>query len=1221
MRKAEFRSLMEKRVLLLDGAMGTMIQRRGLEGNDLLCLTHPEEIAAIHKEYVEAGADIIETNTFNANRLSMADYGMSGRVGEIARKGAEIARKVADAAGRRVLVAGSVGPTGHTASMSPDVTDPALRDVDFDLLADVFDEQIGALIEGGVDLILLETCFDTINLKSAIEGARRAMRRLGKELPVMVSATVSDKSGRVLSGQTLEALVVSLSTFPEVVTLGLNCSFGPEEIESHVRRLAATAPFHISCHPNAGLPDIDGKYSATPELFAEAVRPLLEDGVVNIIGGCCGTTPDHIRKLKEMIPVAKVHHPALVAPGSHFSGLEPLSSSDGFVVVGERCNVAGSRKFLRLIGEKNYEEAIRIARKQVADGAMVVDVNLDDPLIDAPAEMTRFLNMLGAEPDVARVPVMIDSSNWEVIERGLKALQGKGIVNSISLKEGEEEFLRKAKRISELGGAMVVMAFDEKGQADMFERKIEVCGRSYRLLTEAGINPCDIIFDPNIMAIATGIEEHNYYARDFIRAAEWIKQNLPGAMVSGGVSNLSFAFRGNDPLRKAMHAVFLHHARKAGLDMAIVNPAARLKYEDIEEGLRQLLDDVILARRPEAFEELSVYAMSHLPEKGKASQGGKKEKPADRSLIPVDSRIEEAIIDGNGEFIEADIREKISEGATPAEIINGPLMGGMEEVGRRFGDGRMFLPQVVKTARTMKEAVELLRPLMKSDTEADAPRRGTVVIATVKGDVHDIGKNIVGIVLECNNFRVVDLGVMVEAERIVDAAVEEKADIVCLSGLITPSLGEMAAVARLMEERGLRVPLIVGGAATSPLHTALKLAPLVDFPVIHARDASQNPVIAARLLDPSESEEYVASVKEEYDRLSSGRDDKESGLMPIEEARKHPQPVSWNHEVIAPATPLGQEVTLEFKVSDIATLINWRYFFLAWRLTGKFVETFPWDLAEADVEEWKSSLPEEECAKANEALELYRRARRLLDKVKDKVVARGVVKFLPAWSEEDDIVVLTEPLAENSSESEWKLMRLPMLRSQKADSERYCPSLTDLVAPHDIVDIKEDATDFIGFFGVTATVPDHDCDGGECDCGDPILTQTIGDRFAEAAAECQHWLVRTQLWGYAQDEGFDAERLKREEYRGIRPAVGYPSLPDQLLNLEIAKILPLGQIGVTMTENGAMSPSSSICGLYIAHPAAKYFAIGKIGRDQLEDYSGRRGIPSDRLASMLGKYV
>ena len=1211
---SDFRNLLSQRVLILDGAMGTMIQRRGLEGNDLLCLTHPDDIAAIHQEYVDAGADIIETNSFNANRLSMADYGMAHRVAEIARASAEIARRVADRAPRQVLVAGSVGPTSHAASLSPDVADPALRDVDFDLLADVYDEQIGALIEGGIDLILLETCFDTLNLKAALEGARRAMERSGRRLPVMVSATVSDKSGRILSGQTLEALAVSLSTAPEVVSLGLNCSFGPDEIAAHIRRLAAAAPYYISCHPNAGLPDIEGNYSATPESFAASLRPLLEEGILNIAGGCCGTTPDHIRALAEMRDNAVPHQPAPRPDTNLFSGLEPLDSASGFVVVGERCNVAGSRKFLRLVNEKSYDEAMQIAVKQVRDGAMAVDVNLDDPLLDAPAEMTHFLNLLASEPEVARVPVMIDSSSWEVVERGLKGLQGKGIVNSISLKEGEETFLDKARKIARLGGAMVVMAFDEKGQADTFERKCEVCGRSYRLLVDAGINPRDIIFDPNVMAVATGIPEHNLYARDFIRATRWIKENLPGAMVSGGVSNLSFAFRGNDPLRRAMHAVFLHHAREAGMDMAIVNPAARLGYEDIDPELRALLDDVILARREEAADELSAYALAHMPEKKKPA-AAKPAKPSARSELPVDTRLEDAIIAGDGQYLEADLREKMDAGAAPAEIINGPLMRGMEEVGRRFGEGSMFLPQVVKTARVMKQAVDFLRPFMKSDSDESAPKRGKIVIATVKGDVHDIGKNIVGIVLECNNFEVVDLGVMVEAEKIVDTAVAENADMVCLSGLITPSLGEMAVVARLMAERGLGKPLIVGGAATSPLHTAMKLAPLVDFPVIHARDASQNPVIAARLLDPESRGEYLEAVRSEQASLLGKREEKQ--LTPLEEARRHPASVDWeSYEAMPPAAGLGGEVQVEFKAYDLEQLINWRYFLHAWRLSGRFVENFPWTLADEDVAAWEETLIPEEKAKAEEALELYRKAKSLLAEIAGKVVARGIVRFLPAWSESDDIVVMTSPKGADGG----NIRRLPTLRAQTPDMHGEYPALSDFVAPAGIVSAEEGVTDFIGFFGVTASMPAHECKGGDCACGDPIIQQTLTDRLAEAAAESLHWLVRTQIWGYDEYEGFDADRVKREDYRGIRPAVGYPALPDQLLNLEIARLVDLGEIGIEMTENGAMSPSSSICGIYISHPDARYFSVGKIGADQTADYARRRGLDVEKVKSALGKY-
>lgn len=1206
----ELKDILRRGVLVLDGAMGTMIQRLGLGeeefrgerfaewpgmlrgNNDLLCLTRPDDIAAIHRAYVEAGADIISTNSFNSNALSMADYGMEGLVPEMARRAAEIARGVVDSASRRILVAGSVGPTNHAASLSPDVSDPSARDVTFAELSEAFFVQIKALISGGVDLLLMETVYDTLNLKAALDGARRAMEDAGREIAVMVSATIADKSGRILSGQTIDALVNTVSGCPFVVSIGLNCSFGPVEMASHIRHLAEVSPLFTSCHPNAGLPDIYGNYKSTAPDFGRAMWPLLRDGILNIVGGCCGTDPEYIARLRSLADNAVVHSPVEEDKGMRLAGLEGFSSvGQGFITVGERCNVAGSRKFLRLIKEGNFEEALRIAKKQIEDGAQIIDINFDDALLDAPAEMVRFLNFAGAEPDVARVPFMLDSSGWDVIEAGLMSVQGKPIVNSISLKQGEDEFVRRAVRISQLGAAVVVMAFDEKGQADTYERRIEICARAYRILTEkVGFNPEDIVFDPNVMAIATGIPEHNYYARDFIRATKWIKENLPEAKVSGGVSNLSFSFRGNNPLREAMHSVFLHHARLDGMDMAIINPAAMPDYYGIESGLRVLLDDVILARRPEAAEELSQYAMSHLPDKGEE----KKTAAIDRSAVPVDTRLEEAIIHGDSEFLQTDLEEKLASGASPEEIVNNTLMSAMEEVGRRFGEGRMFLPQVVKTARVMKEAVAFLRPLMNAGHDTSAKSAGKIVIATVKGDVHDIGKNIVSIVLECNNFEVVDLGVMVEAERIVNAAAETGADIVCLSGLITPSLAEMAHVARLMEERGLNIPLIVGGAATSPRHTALKIAPLVSFPVVHARDASQNPLIAARLISPDTKEEYISEINSSNRSMSESDDMTESGL-PLAEAREHRLKIDWTHWTpVVPKIPLGEYREVSFTVGQLMPLLNWHMFFHAWRLSGKFILDFPYNASSSEVEAWLDRSGSDR-DKASQAYDLYQRCVAALSKIEGYVAAKGIVRFVEANSQGDDIILDGQ--------------RMPMLRNEIPDKNGTCLCLSDFIMP--VSEVRKDIT---GVFAVTASLPEN--------TGlDTLLVQTLSDRLAEAASEMLHFEVRKNLWGYASGETFDARCLLGGDYVGIRPAVGYPSVPDQMLNKTVAILSGMSKIGIKITENGAMDPSSSVAGIYISHPQAGYFLISPVSEEQIADYAGRCGTSREQLKGRLGKYA
>ena len=899
--------LVRQRILILDGALGTMIQKYNLTeeefrgnrfveqpgqmkgNNDLLCLTAPDVIRDIHRKYLEAGADIIETNTFNAQRISMADYHVENYCREINLAAAKLARELADEYTAKNpekprFVAGSVGPTNKTCSMSPDVNNPAFRAITFDELADAYQEQMEALLEGGVDAILIETIFDSLNAKVAVYAAMEAMKKVGREVPLMLSITVADTGGRTLSGQTLDAFLASVQHAP-IFSIGLNCSFGAKQLKPFLKQLASRAPYYISAYPNAGLPNSLGEYDQTPEDMAGEVKEYIDEGLVNIVGGCCGTTEAYIAKYVPLVEGAKPHVPCPASENFCISGLELLEQSEEvkFINVGERCNVAGSRKFLRLVNEKNYEEALGIARKQVEDGALVIDVNMDDGLLDAKEEMKTFLHLIMSDPDIARVPIMIDSSEWDVIEAGLKCLQGKSIVNSISLKEGEEKFIERARMIKRLGAATVVMAFDEQGQADTYERKIEVCGRAYRILTEqVGFNPHDIIFDPNILSVATGIEEHNNYAVDFIRATGWIKQNLPGAHVSGGVSNLSFSFRGNNYIREAMHAVFLYHAIQQGMDMAIVNPATSVLYSDIPADVLERIEDVVLNRRPDAAERLIETA-----EALKASSANVSAQSSNQQAwreTSVEERLQYALVKGLGEYLETDLQEAVQKYPKVVDIIEGPLMEGMNQVGELFGAGKMFLPQVVKTARTMKKAVSILQPFIESGREEGAKKAGKVLLATVKGDVHDIGKNIVSVVMACNNYEIIDLGVMVSAETIVQKAMEEKVDIVGLSGLITPSLEEMVHVAREMQRAGLQVPIMIGGATTSPLHTALKIAPVYDGPVIHLKDASQNALVAARLLNPVQKQEFVEALHQEQEALRQANEIKQVKLVSLEEA-------------------------------------------------------------------------------------------------------------------------------------------------------------------------------------------------------------------------------------------------------------------------------------------------------------------------------------------------
>lgn len=1202
----EFQKLLRERILVLDGAIGTMIQRykltekdfRGerfagwhcdLRGNnDLLNITRPDVIREISSSYISAGADIITTNTFNANAISMADYDMAAMVSEINRKGAKLLRDLADNTDRKIWVAGSMGPTNKTASMSPDVTDPGFRAVTYDDLYNAYFEQVTALIDGGVDLLLFETIFDSLNIKAGIDAAVAAMSHIGITRPLMLSLTLSGQGGRTFSGQTIEAFLASVEHAP-IASIGLNCSFGASEMKRYLAELAKYAPYPISAHPNAGLPNAMGLYDETPEKMARQIAEFVNDGLVNIIGGCCGTTPEHIALYPEIAKSKAPHTPSKPHKGLWLSGLELLEITprNNFVNVGERCNVAGSRKFLRLIKEGSYDEALSIARKQVEDGAQIIDINMDDGMLDAAKEITKFLNLIAAEPDIARVPVMIDSSKWEVIEAGLKCVQGKSIVNSISLKEGEEKFLAHARRISALGAAVIVMAFDEKGQADTFERKIEVCTRAYRLLTEkAGFNPENIIFDPNILAIATGIEEHNRYGLDFIRAVEWIKANLPGAKVSGGVSNLSFSFRGNNYLREAMHAVFLYHAIAKGMDMGIVNPSTSVTYEDIDPSLRSLLEDVVLCRRPDAADELIAYAQAEAEKK--ADAGTAKETKVDEwRLLPLADRLSHALIKGIADHLEDDLTEALTVYNNPVEIIDGPLMEGMNRVGVLFGEGKMFLPQVVKTARTMKKAVTILQPAIEAQrSESAAGKAGKVLFATVKGDVHDIGKNIVSIVLACNNYEVIDLGVMVPAEEIVRTAMREKPDIVCLSGLITPSLDEMVHVTEEMQKAGLEIPIMVGGATTSRIHTAIKIAPHYSQPVIHVRDASQNPLIAAQLLNPATRQSFINTLNAEYAALRTAERNKNITFVPLNEARAKRKTTNWDS--YSPYQPpfLGRKV-IDLPLSEVIPLINWRQFFNAWKLPAEFASLAHLHDCQACRHEWidKHSAPTgtltaaEARAKAEQAAELYADALSLLRlpelsaNGRSRSPIRAILTFSKAHSSGDDIVIGN--------------VTLPTMRQQvKNEADRYL-SLADFISPFG---------DHIGTFAVTVDAEEaiHRLDN-EGESYKSLILQTLTHRLAEAATEYLH-----------------------KGYPGIRPAIGYPSLPDQKLNLTLDCLLNAAEIGIIMTENGAMHPSSTVSGLYIFHPEARYFMVGNIGEDQIADYARRRGLDPAEIPSLLG---
>lgn len=1150
---------LRQRVLTLDGAMGTMLQKARAEAGciDMLCLSSPETIEDVHLQYLQAGADIITTDTFNANAISLARYGAAHLVPDICREAVAAARRAIDRSGRQAWIAGDVGPTGISLSMTAEESE-----VNFDTLRNAYREQIGALAEAGADLILLETIFDTLNAKAAISALLEVRASTGRELPLMVSATLTE-SGRLLSGQKLEAFTVSIA-HGHPLSVGLNCGFGAEQAIEFLLSLQ-DLPCAVSLHPNAGLPDAMGCYTSTPSDMAEALSRPLSKGMLNIVGGCCGTTPAHIRAIAAEAAKALPRHIPAHDPAAplRLAGLEALTvAPDRLTPVGERCNVAGSRKFLRLIKEGNISEAMAIAAAQTDAGARIIDINMDDALLDAPSEMERFVRLASAEPEVARVPFMIDSSQWEVVERTLKLVQGKPVVNSISLKEGEEEMLRRARHISSMGAAMVVMAFDERGQADTLERKTEVCARAYRLLTEAGIAPSDIIFDPNILAVATGIEGHARYGLDFTLAARWIRRNLPGASVSGGLSNLSFSFRGNNFVREAIHAVFLAHASgRDGMNMAIVNPSTLIDPSTLPAALSEAIADTLLCRRPDADERLiALAAETAAPGRKAASPEATVDKPASTPA----SRLAEAVVKGRLDGLETLLEEARTEAGSAFAVVEGPLMQGMDRVGRLFGEGRMFLPQVVKSARIMQRAVELLTPAIEAE-KAAAPgaaetRSPRMVIATVRGDVHDIGKNIVAVVMRCNGFDVTDLGVMVEGERIVSEAIRLEADVVGLSGLITPSLAEMAEVARLMEQRGLRIPLLVGGAAASALHTALRIAPCYSGPTFYTHDAASLPSLAARLIDPRQAPETI--------RLNAIDQQRRRDEYAARQGQQAPEPEPASTiATVAPAPQPAKEGThtLHPTVAELRPLINWRAFLAAWRT---------------------SSCSAEACNLQDDA----RSVLDLLERQGACLTARLVLCH--ASSDGLDLHITS------GSDS----ITLPTLRkAAPSETDGSRPAIADFIAPAD---------DWAGLFAVTTAGDVADYVAAMRGSDDPyaaITAQLVADRLVEAAAEWLHRLTAKELWGYSPDLSA----------MGIRPAVGYPSLPDQSLIHLLDRLLHYDEIGIKVTENGAMSPSATVSGLIIAAPQSRYFTIGQLSDEARADYARRRGFTDVQLARFL----
>ncbi|WP_130833298.1 methionine synthase [[Erwinia] mediterraneensis] len=1205
-----------RRIMVLDGGMGTMIQSYRLDeqdfrgtrfadwpcdlkgNNDLLVLSKPEVISEIHHAYLAAGADILETNTFNATSIAMADYQMEALSAEINYAAAKLARACADEWSAKTperprYVAGVLGPTNRTCSISPDVNDPAFRNITFNQLAAAYRESTRALIEGGVDLIMIETVFDTLNAKAAIYAVQSEMEALGVELPLMISGTITDASGRTLTGQTTEAFYNSLR-HAEPLAFGLNCALGPDELRQYVAELSRIAECYVSAHPNAGLPNAFGEYDLDASVMAQQIGEWAQAGFLNIVGGCCGTTPAHIAAIADAVANQKPRQLPELPVACRLSGLEPLNigADSLFVNVGERTNVTGSAKFKRLIKEEKYHEALEVARQQVESGAQIIDINMDEGMLDAEAAMVRFLNLIAGEPDIARVPIMIDSSKWEVIEKGLQCIQGKGIVNSISMKEGEEAFIQHARQVRRYGAAMVVMAFDEEGQADTRARKIEICRRAYRILTEqVGFPPEDIIFDPNIFAVATGIDEHNNYAMDFIGACEDIKRELPHALISGGVSNVSFSFRGNDPVREAIHAVFLYYAIRNGMDMGIVNAGQLAIYDDLPGELRDAVEDVILNRRPDGTERLLALAEKYRSSK---DQGAEDKQQAEWRSWDVVKRLEYALVKGITEFIEQDTEEARHLFARPIEVIEGPLMAGMNVVGDLFGEGKMFLPQVVKSARVMKQAVAWLEPFIEASKEV-GKSNGKIVLATVKGDVHDIGKNIVGVVLQCNNYEIIDLGVMVPAEKILKTARDVNADIIGLSGLITPSLDEMVNVAKEMERQGFTLPLLIGGATTSKAHTAVKIEQNYSGPTVYVQNASRTVGVVSSLLSDTLKADFVTRTRKEYETVRTQHARKKPRTPPVtlQAARENAQQFDWENYTPPVAHRLGVSA-VEASIDTLRNYIDWTPFFLTWSLAGKY----PRILEDEVVGE--------------EAQRLFADANALLDKLSAQgtLKPRGVVGIFPANRTGDDIEIYTD----ESRQQVLCVSHHLRQQTEKNGFANYC--LADFVAPK-----ASGKADYLGAFAVTGGLEEDalaEAYERQHDDYNKIMVKAIADRLAEAFAEYLHERVRKVIWGYAAHENLSNEELVRENYQGIRPAPGYPACPEHTEKAIIWQLLDVEKhTGMQLTESFAMWPGASVSGWYFSHPESKYFAVAQIQRDQVEDYAARKGMAVSEVERWL----
>ncbi len=1227
----DIRQELGKRILIIDGAMGTMIQQHKLSesdyrgerfkdwkhdvkgNNDLLSLTQPHIIKDIHKEYLAAGADIIETNTFNAQKISLADYHMQEFDYELNFESAKIARQVVEeftvqsskskvGQHENKYVAGALGPTNRTLSLSPDVNDPGYRAVTWDEVVDAYAEQTRGLIDGGVDLLLIETIFDTLNAKAALFAVQTVMEEKGVKLPVMISGTITDASGRTLSGQTVEAFLNSVSHV-DLLSVGLNCALGAKEMRPYLEELSQKAPFYISCYPNAGLPNQFGEYDETPEHMGNDIHDFLESGFVNIVGGCCGTTPDHIRHMAEHAHKTKPREIPHIEPYLRLSGLEPvtLRPESNFMNVGERTNVTGSRKFAKLIIDNKYDDALTVAQDQVEGGAQAIDINMDEGMLDSEKAMVTYLNLIGSEPDISKLPIMIDSSKWHVIEAGLKCTQGKSIVNSISLKEGEEKFKEQARLVKKYGAAVIVMAFDEQGQADSLTRRIEICKRAYDILVnEVKFPPQDIIFDPNIFPVATGMEEHRKNALDYFEATRWIKQNLPLAKISGGVSNVSFSFRGNDLVREAIHAAFLYHGIKAGMDMGIVNPAQLQVYDEVPKDLLELVEDVLLDRKDDATEKLINYAETI---KGK---GKKQEKDEEWRKGSVEERLTHSLVRGVVEYIETDVEEARQSFSRSLEVIEGPLMKGMNVVGDLFASGKMFLPQVVKSARVMKKAVAYLEPYLQAEKKAgdEGKSAGKVLLATVKGDVHDIGKNIVGVVLACNNYEIIDLGVMVACDKILARAKEEKVDIIGLSGLITPSLDEMVHVAKEMEREGFSIPLLIGGATTSKVHTAVKIAPHYKHAVVHVNDASRSVPVVGSLISEELRIDLIKNVNIEYERLRELNKNAQSQnkFISLKEARENKFKIDFSGNGIPKPAFFGNKVFNDYPLAEIATYIDWTPFFHSWEMKGSYPKIF------------------NDPGRGVEAKKLFDEGQTMLKKViaEKWLTAKAVIGLYPANAvNDDDIEVYADEKHSNA------ITTFHTIRQQtKKPAGQANVALSDFVKPRPQPLSKGEGRDYIGAFavstgfGIEKKISDFEKDHDDYSS---IMLKALADRLAEAFAELLHKRVRTEFWPYAIDEKLSTEDLIKETYQGIRPAPGYPAQPDHTEKIDLWKLLDVEKsIGIVLTESLAMYPTAAVSGLYFAHPQSHYFGIGKITKEQAVDYAQRKKMKIEEIEKWLG---